>query len=130
MFRITMLSITLLAVLFAVGCDEPLKDDSRFRVDPAMLDKAMNEGFAVPEAAEVDLVEAMAASRSEYYTNLEALQRFYAARGMSMKSRWAQKELESVGKVAQYRYLTPAESTFADFMGVLMRMDMYAVIPE
>ncbi len=113
MSKIFAISTVLLGVILIVGCEEPLRDGPHLRVDPAMLRRATSEGLAVPEAAEVDLVETMAASRNEYHANLESLRRFYAARGNATKRRWAEKELDAIGKIPQYRYLMPAESATA-----------------
>jgi tetratricopeptide (TPR) repeat protein len=59
-------------------------------------------------------VETLAASRNEYYANLQALQRFYSARGYAIKKMWVDKELASFGQIPQYQYLMPAESALAD----------------
>lgn len=118
MVRTGFVCTVLAAVLLTVGCEEPVKDGDIYRIDPSQLSRVMNTGFSVPEAAEVDLVEAMAASRAEYYANLEALQRFYAARGNRTKRVWAEKELASIGQIAQYQYLTPWGSGSADLRGI------------
>lgn len=97
-----------------IGCEEAAKDDPRFRVNPAELEQARQEGYSVPDATEVDMVETLAASRSQYYANLQALHRYYAAKGSAIKKAWVEKEMASFGQIPQYQYLMPAESALAD----------------
>lgn len=104
----------LLGLLVLAGCEEAVKDDPRYRMDPAMMQKATSEGFATPEAAEVDMVETMAASRSQYLANLEALRKFYEAKGDDLRKGWAAKELAMAGEIPRFQYLMPAEKAMAD----------------
>jgi len=101
-------------ILPILGCEEAAKDDPRFRVNPAELARAKEQGFGVPDASEVDLVETLAASRQQYYANLQALHRYYAAKGFAIKKSWAEKELAAFGQIPQYQYLMPAESALAN----------------
>lgn len=110
MARIGCLAVVSMIVWTLAGCEEPIKDDARFHLDPEMAAKATGEGFATPEAAEVDLVETLAASRTQYRANLEALQNYYAARGNVIKRQWTEKELKMLGEMPQYRYLSAPES--------------------
>jgi len=111
MARIIFVSAVLLGLVFITGCVEVPKDDPRFRVDPAQAAIATDEGFAMPQAAEVDLAEQMAAHRSAYRAALGKLADYYnTASGDATKLRWAQRELASL---VQYRYLMPAEAVEA-----------------
>ena len=102
-------------LLFAVsisGCfEQEVKDDPRFRVDPAQAEKVTGEGFLVPGAEEVDLVEDMAGRRNSYRVSLKSLMDFYETAGDATKLAWAQREY---ALMPQYRYLMPGESLKAD----------------
>lgn len=99
-------------VIGLVGCGEEGKlEDSRFKVDPDEAAVAMEKGFYVPDVAEVDLVERMAANRAAYRESLGYLRDYYDQTGNAARLRWAQRELDSV---IQYRYLMPAESAYAN----------------
>ncbi len=102
-------------LLFAVsisGCfEQKVKDDPRFRADPAQAEKVTGEGFIVPGAEEVDLVEDMAGRRNGYRESLKALIDFYEAAGDATKLAWAQREY---ALMPQYRYLMPGEALRAD----------------
>jgi len=106
MARINFVAAVVLALVFIAGCEEVAKDDPRFRVDPAQAAVAADEGFVMPPAAEVDLVEQMAAHRSAYRAELAKLVDYYTTSGDATKLRWSQRELASL---VQYRYLMPAE---------------------
>jgi tetratricopeptide (TPR) repeat protein len=114
MSRIAFICVAGLVIVSMLGCEKAVKDDPRYRINPAEMAQAAATGYHMPDATEVDLVEALASSRQEYYAHLQSLQRFYAARGYSVKKAWADKELASVGQIPQYRYLTPAETALAD----------------
>jgi tetratricopeptide (TPR) repeat protein len=102
-------------LLFAVlifGCfEQEVKDDPRFRADPAQAEKVTGEGFAVPGAEEIDLVEDMTGRRNSYRASLKALIDFYEASGDATKLAWAQREY---ALMPQYRYLMPGEALKAD----------------
>ena len=105
MSRSFVITALLLSVALA-GCAEEVKDDPRFRIDPAEAEIAATKGYSVPGASEVDLVEQVAADRNAYRQNLEILAAYYSTTGNEMKSKWAERELDSL---MQYRYLMPAE---------------------
>ncbi len=105
MSRYFVITALLLSVALA-GCAEEVKNDPRFRIDPVEAQIAATKGFSVPEASEVDLVEQVASDRTAYRQNLEILAAYYTTTGNEMKSKWAQRELDSL---RQYRYLMPAE---------------------
>jgi len=107
MSKINFVVVALLPMVFIAGCIDITKDGPRFQVDPAAAD----EGFVMPGAAQIDLVEKMAAHRSAYRAALRELEDYYASSGDATKLRWAQKELDSL---VQYRYLMPAETARAD----------------
>ncbi len=110
MSRYFVITALLLSVALA-GCAEEIKDDPRFRVDPAEAEIAAMKGYSVPEASEVDLVEQVASDRQAYRQNLEILAAYYVTTGNEMKSKWAKRELDSL---MQYRYLMAAEVGHAD----------------
>ena len=62
----------------------------------------------VRSAAEADLIEEVAINRQVYQRALEMLATHYEKTGNVMKSRWAQKELDSLTKMAQYDYIIDA----------------------
>lgn len=90
------------------GCAEEVKDDSRFRADPELSQAAVIEGFAVPTAEEIDLIEEMASYRNAYKTGLEKLVEYYTGSGDAVKRNWAKRELESLNAIPQYAYIPPA----------------------
>jgi len=98
-----------LFVVLVAGCQEPLKDDSRFRVDPEAEAFFISQGVGMADAQEIDLVEKMAADRRSYRESLECLAAYYQATGSETKQRWAMRELDNLMVVPQYRYLMPAE---------------------
>ncbi len=111
MSRIVFITLVLLSAAFIAGCLPPdaAKDDARFRLDPAEA-ALTKEGFTIPGAAEVDLVEQMAVHRSQYRASLVSLVEYYSAGGNATKLWWAQKELALLDRGPQYRYLMPAEA--------------------
>lgn len=94
----------MVVVLAVAGCSE-----KQHYVDPAPEAEAIQIGFAVPAAAEVDHVEKMAGCRNKYMASLESLIDYYTSSGDAMKLRWAQRELGSLENMIKYRYLTPGE---------------------
>ena len=109
MFKtLTVFAILGLAVLFS-GCAEQQYDDSRFLADPAEVEVIARSGYVVPGAAEVDFVEAMAASRIEYTKRLQDLLEHYTVTGDATKQRWAQRELDLLMGLTKYRYLMPGQ---------------------
>ena len=112
MSRKVFVGAVLLFVVLIFGCfEQDVKDDPRFRVDPAQAEKATGEGFMVPGAEEVDLVEDMAGRRNSYRGSLKALIDFYEATGDATKLAWARREY---ALMPQYRYLMPGEALKAD----------------
>lgn len=109
----------LVSVVLISGCvEEVAKDDPRFRADPELSTAAMIEGFGVPDAGEVDLVEEMAGYRAAYRTGLEKLVEYYKGSGDAVKLNWAMRELASLNAGAQYRYIMPAASIDANLQAV------------
>lgn len=108
MSKTIFMAAVILPVVFIAGCvEQTAKDDPRFRLDPAEAAIAVDEGFIIPGAAEIDLVEQMAVHRSAYRAAIAKLVDYYTTSGDATKLRWAQKELASL---VQYRYLMPAEA--------------------
>jgi tetratricopeptide (TPR) repeat protein len=108
MSRAVSIAMVLSLVVFIWGCiEQTARDDPRFRADPDQAKTAADAGFAVPAAAEVDLVEQMITYRSMYQVALAELLDYYTTRGDAEKLRWASRETESL---VQYRYLMPAEA--------------------
>ncbi len=112
MSRKVFVGAVLLFTVLTFGCfEQEVKDDSRFRADPAHVEKVTEEGFMVPGAEEIDLVEEMAGWRSSYRGSLKSLIDFYQGSGDAMKLAWAQREY---ALMPQYRYLMPGETLRAD----------------
>jgi tetratricopeptide (TPR) repeat protein len=104
-------SCLVLPALFVLGCGEEIKDDVRYRVDPAQSAVVVEQGFAVPDPTEVDLVEQMAANRNAYRAALSKLIEYYRTTGNATKLNWAQRELTTM---LQYRYLMAGETAYAN----------------
>lgn len=102
-------ALLLVSTLLITGCEEIAKDDPRFRVEADKAQVAQSEGFFMPGATEVDLVEKMAAARSGYYASLQDLIDYYRCNGDMVKLNWATKELQTLGVVPQYKFLMAAE---------------------
>lgn len=65
--------------------------------------------LSVADAHEVDLVEAVVASRRKYLQSLEQLNRYYATQGIETKRRWSEMELNGILTTKRFRYLMDAE---------------------
>lgn len=117
MSRIIFVACAVLPVVFVLGCrqSEVIKDDARFRVDPAQAAVVVEQGFAVPDSTEVDLVEQMAANRNAYRAALSRLVEYYRTTGNATKLNWAQREFTTM---LQYRYLMAAESAYANMQAL------------
>lgn len=112
MSRKVFIGAVLLFAVLIFGCfEQEVKDDPRFRADPAQAEKVTGEGFMVPGAEEIDLVENMAGHRNSYRASLKALIDFYEEAGDATKLAWAQREY---ALMPQYRYLMPGEALKAD----------------
>ena len=112
MSRKVFIGAVLLFAVLIFGCfEQEVKDDPRFRADPAQAEKVIGEGFIVPGAEEVDLVEDMTGRRNSYRGSLKVLIDFYEAAGNATKLTWAQREY---ALMPQYRYLMPGETLRAD----------------
>ena len=112
MSRIYVLTALVLSFML-LGCAEEVKDDPRYRIDPADVAQARDVGYTMPDATEVDLVEGMASKRSEYRASLKNLIEYYRETGAAAKLAWAQKEY---GVLIQYRYLMPGEVVSSELM--------------
>jgi len=107
------------SVVLISGCvEEVAKDDPRFRADPALSNAAMIQGFGIPDAGEIDIVEEMASYRAAYKSGLEKLNKYYMASGDAVKLGWAKRELASLNAGAQYRYIMPAAAVDANLRAV------------
>jgi tetratricopeptide (TPR) repeat protein len=112
MSRKVFIGAVLLFAVLIFGCfEQEVRDDPRFRADPAQAEKVTGEGFMVPGAEEVDLVEDMAGRRNSYRASLKTLIDFYESAGAATKLAWARREY---ALMPQYRYLMPGEALKAD----------------
>jgi len=103
------------SVVLLSGCVEKVaKDDPRFRADAELSNAAIIQGFGVPAAGEVDIIEEMASYRTAYKIGLEKLVEYYMASGDAVKLGWAKRELASLNAGAQYRYIMPAAAVDAN----------------
>jgi tetratricopeptide (TPR) repeat protein len=109
MSRKLIISALLLTMVFTIGCeDQTVSGDPRYMVSPAQATIATSQGFAIPGATEVDLVEYLAGARQEYKQSVERLMKYYRASGNAQKLQWSQHELKALGQVPNYRYIMPA----------------------
>ncbi len=111
------ISAGMICMVFIIGCEEPIKDSPHYRVDPAAAENVLREG-GVPDAAEVDLVEDLAAKRIEYRQSLARLQEHYQSAGNVTRRRWAEHETKALERVPQYRYLTSGEIASTELVAV------------
>jgi len=110
MARKLIISAWVFSFVFLLGCNEPVvKDDPRFRIDPAEARFVTQTGFGTPDATEIDLVEDLAGKRAEYRKSLMQLVRHYQLSANITKRQWAQHELDALDRVPQYKYLMTAE---------------------
>ena len=70
---------------------------------------AIGWDFALVEAEEVDLVEAVLDHRALYHRGLHQLRDYYERRGCAVKQSWADFELKGLKLVKPFRYLLDAE---------------------
>jgi len=111
------ISAGMICMVFIIGCEEPIKDDPRYMVDPELAANIVSEA-GVPDAAEVDLVEDLAAKRIEYRQSLAKLQKYYQSTGNVTRRRWSEHEMKALERVPHYRYLSPAEVASPDLVAV------------
>lgn len=117
MSRKLFISALLVAIIFIIGCDEPnVSQDPRYMVSPAQSSIATTQGFAVPGATEVDLVEHLAETRQTYRESVERLVKYYRSSGDAEKLQRAKHELTAVDEVPKYAYLMTAEGLPANLM--------------
>lgn len=109
MVRNLLLIAAIAAGLFITGCDNPRVSDAHLLVTQADMQQAQGEGFLMPDAAEADYVEHMAATREAYREALVGLADYYASVGNATKLQWANTELKTFDQMVHYRYLQPAE---------------------
>lgn len=96
------------AMIVTVGCEEQhVADDSPYVVNPAQAAIATTQGFAIPGATEVDLVEHLAGTRQEYRQSLDRLMKYYMASGNAQKLQWSKNEMTALDQVPNYRYIMP-----------------------
>jgi tetratricopeptide (TPR) repeat protein len=68
----------------------------------------------ISEISEVDIVEQVAVNRQAYRRSLELLLQHYTRTGNNMKMEWAQKELNALNTMPQYKYIIVAETAGSD----------------
>lgn len=97
------------AAVVVAGCGGPI--EGRGQLMPARTSSSIAQAptLELAEAGELDLVEQMAMNRQAYRQGLELLADFYRKRGNEMKLSWAEKELEALNSMPQYRYVIQAE---------------------
>ncbi len=117
MARKLIISAGMICMVFIIGCEQPITDSPHYLVDPDQAANVLSTG-GVPDAAEVDLVEDLAAKRIEYRQSLALLQKYYQSTGNVTRRQWAEHETKALARVPQYRYLTPAEIGSPDLVAV------------
>ena len=106
------------AILYLAGCNNPRVSDAHLLVTEAEMQQAQDEGFLMPNAAEVDYVEQMAAAREAYRNALTSLADYYSSVGNAAKLQWANTELKTFDQMVHYRYVQPAEWVPEDRMAI------------
>lgn len=109
MVRNLLIILTVAAVLAVAGCENPRRSDAHLLVTETDMQTAQGEGYLMPDAAEADYVEKMAATRQAYRDALMGLADYYSSVGNATKLQWANTELKTFDQMVHYRYLAPAE---------------------
>ena len=131
MARKLILSAGLLALIFSFGCEQSVvRDDPIYRADPRELNFVMTQGFGVPDPAEADLVENLAAKRAEYRQSLMELVKYYQGAANITKRQWAMHELEAFDRVPQYKYLMEGEGLSPNLIASTDDPDANALFAE
>ena len=99
---LTAVCIVLLSVL--VGCSGADKGKGQLKAPRGSTAPIIQ----VSSATEADLIEQVAISRQTYHRAIAVLAGHYEKTGNAMKARWAEKELDSLNKMAQYDYIIDA----------------------
>ncbi len=104
----------LVAVLLGVGlygCNVDPRWSTRFGTRDSLTGHGGKGAVDITAADEheVDLVEAVAASRNAYHKNLKALFDYYSRNGYDAKRSWAAMELNGLRAVKKFGYLLDAE---------------------
>lgn len=117
MARKLIISAGIICMVFMIGCEQPIKDSPHYLVDPEQAANILKSA-GVPDAAEVDLVEDLAAKRIEYRQSLAKLQEYYQSTGNVTRRRWAEHEMKALDRVPHYRYLSPGEVASTELVAV------------
>ncbi len=110
MTRIVLTTALIVLVNVLVGCGSA--DKGRGQLKPPRGQVAPS--VEVRGAAEADLIEQVSVNRQAYQRALEMLREHYRKTGNNMKLRWAEKELEALGKMPQYNYIVEAAAAGPD----------------
>ena len=129
MARKLIISAGMICLVFTIGCEEPIKDSPYYMVDPGQAANVMSMG-GVPDAAEADLVEDLAAKRNEYRRSLARLHEFYHSTGNVNNRRWAENEMEALDSVPHYRYLQPGQVASPNLVAVSSDAQANALFKE
>lgn len=104
MARIVLTAVLVVLLNVFVGCSGADKGKGQLKA-PRGSTGSMVE---VRSAAESDLIERVATNRQAYQRAVEMLVAHYERTGNVLKARWAEKELDSLTKMAQYDYIIDA----------------------
>lgn len=108
MARITLNTILIVLLVVLVGCGGV--DKGKGQLVPTSVKKFAYSGEAQKiDKEEIDAVEEVAVNRQAYRQGLKSLNAYYDKMGNNMKLRWAQKELNSLDAIPQYKYIIEAE---------------------
>ena len=110
MSKLSWIAAIVVPAVCLVGCENPRVDDAHL-LTTADEAQQVEQGFMMAQAGEVDLVEKVAAARNSYQETLNQLIAYYESTGNATKLKWARTEHSSLDRMAQYRYLMPAEWT-------------------
>jgi tetratricopeptide (TPR) repeat protein len=129
MARKLIISAGMICLVFIIGCEEPIKNDPRYLVDPDQAANIVSMG-GVPDATEVDLVEDLMARRAEYRQSLAQLHEYYHSMGNVNNRRWAQHEMDALDSVPQYLYLQPGQAAPSTLVAVSSDAQANALFKE
>ena len=100
MARMILVSILIVLVTVLSGCYRIDSGASQLKITPVKSE--------IVQGSEADLVEQVAANRSEYRQSLESLIAHYKSAGNNMKLQWSKNELAELDETPRYNYIIDA----------------------
>jgi tetratricopeptide (TPR) repeat protein len=113
MARIVLTTVLIILLNVLVGCSGADKGEGQ--LIPTSVKKFGYTGeVKAAEAEEIDAVEKVEVNRQAYRQGLKLLIEYYNKVGNNMKLQWAQKELDALNAIPQYKYIIEAEVAGSD----------------